>query len=138
MHASGLCWFALAYLTLYTHACTATTNGTVSWRHCVLLLLHDPASNEPGNGDSMGMLFLLQAGRSNGFTAGVQLRPHGPLSKPLQYIQSKDLSQMSQEIAEHLSYAVAYSPMPSTSYAGGKLVAQHARTAATVPLLIVC
>ncbi|KAL3162528.1 hypothetical protein ABBQ32_010183 [Trebouxia sp. C0010 RCD-2024] len=63
---------------------------------------------------------LWLAGRSNGFTAGVQLRPHGPLSKPLQYMQSKDMSQMSHDIAEHLSYAVAYSPLPSASYAGGK------------------
>lgn len=39
---------------------------------------------------------------------------------------------MSQEIADHLSYAVAYSPMLSTSYAGGKLVTQHARTEAAV------
>ena len=78
------------------------------------------------------MLFWLQAGRSNGFTAGVQLRPHGPLSKPMQCMQSRDLSQVSQEVADHLSYAVAYSPMPSTSYAGGKLVTQHARTEAIV------
>lgn len=72
----------------------------------------------PSNQDGV---FWLQAGRSNGFTAGVQLRPHGPLSKPMQYMQSKDLSQMSQQLPENLSYAVAYSPMPSTSYAGGKL-----------------
>lgn len=83
----------------------------------------------PGNQDGV---FWLQAGRSNGITAGVQLRPHGPLSKPMQYMQSKDLSQMSQEVAEHLSYAVAYSPMPSTSYAGGKLSTQHACKDASV------
>lgn len=73
----------------------------------------------------------FQAGRSNGFTAGVQLRPHGPLSKPLQYMQSKDMSQMSHDIAEHLSYAVAYSPLPSASYAGGEL---HAYTDVHYPL----
>ena len=76
----------------------------------------------------VAMLFWLQAGRSNGFTAGLQLRPHGPFSTPLRYMHSKDLSQISQEVAEHLSYAVAYSPAPSTSYAGGKLDTQHART----------
>lgn len=78
--------------------------------------------------------FGFQAGRSNGFTAGVQLRPHGPLSKPLQYMQSKDVSQMSRDIADHLSYAVAYSPLPSTSYAGGEL---HAYTHVHYPLTVV-
>ena len=61
----------------------------------------------------------MQAGRSNGFTVGMQVRPHGPISRPMHYLQSRDLNQFSQEIAQHLSYAVAYSPLPSTSYAGG-------------------
>ena len=88
------------------------------------------------NEDRMVMLFWLQAGRSNGFTAGMQLRPHGPFSKPMRFMQSRDLSQISQEVADHLSYAVAYSPMPSTSYAGGKLVTQHACTEAAVYYLL--
>ena len=75
----------------------------------------------------------LQAGRSNGFTAGVQLRPHGPFSRPLQYVQAKDMIQVSQELAEHLSYAVAYSPLPSTSYAGGRLCLEQAAGSASMP-----
>lgn len=56
-----------------------------------------------------GLTNLLQAGRSNGFTAGIQFRPHGPMTQPLQYFQSKGFNQMSEDIAEHISYAVAYS-----------------------------
>lgn len=92
-------------------------------RHFVLRLALTYRSMCHGIGPYKGqaMRFWFQAGRSNGFTAGVQLRPYGPLSKPLQYMQSKDMSQMSHDIADHLSYAVAYSPLPSTSYAGGEL-----------------
>lgn len=63
-----------------------------------------------------GLTNLVQAGRSNGFTAGIQFRPHGPMTQPLQYIQSKGFSQMSEDIAEHISYAVAYSPEHGSTF----------------------
>ena len=62
----------------------------------------------------------LQAGRSNGFTAGIQVRPHGQMSHPLQYLQSKGLGKTSEDLAQHISYAVAYSPV-NTSTFGKKL-----------------
>jgi len=63
-----------------------------------------------------GLTNLVQAGRSNGFTAGIQFRPHGPMTQPLQYIQSKGFSKMSEDIAEHISYAVAYSPEHKSTF----------------------
>ena len=63
-----------------------------------------------------GLTNLVQAGRSNGFTAGIQFRPHGPMTQPLQYIQSKGFSKMSEDIAEHISYAVAYSPENGSTF----------------------
>ena len=63
-----------------------------------------------------GLTNSVQAGRSNGFTAGIQFRPHGPMTQPLQYIQSKGFSQMSEDIAEHISYAVAYSPEHGSTF----------------------
>ena len=58
----------------------------------------------------------MQAGRSNGFTAGLQFRPHGPMSQPLQYLHSNGFSKMSYDIEQHLSYAVAYSPEHSSTF----------------------
>ena len=49
-------------------------------------------------------------------TAGIQFRPHGPMTQPLQYIQSKGFGQMSEDIAEHISYAVAYSPEHKSTF----------------------
>ena len=63
-----------------------------------------------------GLTNLVQAGRSNGFTAGIQFRPHGAMTQPLQYIQSKGFSKMSEDIAEHISYAVAYSPEHGSTF----------------------
>ncbi|DBA96333.1 hypothetical protein WJX82_004926 [Trebouxia sp. C0006] len=66
---------------------------------------------------------LWLAGRSNGFTAGIQFRPHGPMTQPLQYIQSKGFSKMSEDIAEHISYAVAYSPEHGSTFGKGTFTA---------------
>lgn len=65
---------------------------------------------------SEGSTNLVQAGRSNGFTAGIQFRPHGPMMQPLQYMHSKGFSQMSEDVAEHISYAVAYSPEHGSTF----------------------
>lgn len=66
---------------------------------------------------------LWLAGRSNGFTAGLQFRPHGPMSQPLQYLHSNGFSKMSYDIEQHLSYAVAYSPEHSSTFGKGTFTA---------------
>ena len=53
---------------------------------------------------------VMQAARNSGFTFGVQLKPEGLVSFPTEYLQHKSLSQLPEDAAQHISYALAYSP----------------------------
>ena len=69
---------------------------------------------------------FLQAARNQGFTFGVQFRPEGLVSFPTEYLQHRSLSQLPQDAAQHISYALAYSPEGQSTF-GEPLNVYHCR-----------
>lgn len=65
---------------------------------------------------------FLQAARNQGFTFGVQFKPEGLVSFPTEYLQHRSLSQLPQDAAQHISYALAYSPEGQSTFGKTKLV----------------
>lgn len=64
----------------------------------------------------------MQAARNSGFTFGVQFKPKGLVSFPTEYLQHRNLSQLPQDAAQHISYALAYSPEGQSTFGKSALL----------------
>lgn len=73
----------------------------------------------------------LQAARNSGFTFGVQFKPQGLVSLPTEYLQHRALSQLPQDAAQHISYALAYSPEGQSTF-GEMSTMQHSPCALSI------